>query len=426
MALTIGDRLFDTFTKLTNAKDPYKVATDLRNLASPNLVTASRGALGTAGTVVNAPELGVSEVYAQGITPTGPTYTPRPSTVDDGSGSSSGSTSSTSSTGGSSGSTSSTGSSSGSTGSSGGSSSRGSSGPSEAEIAARRAAEEAAAREAAARAAYANRYNAAVGNISAEQEKIPGRLQEGQQFLQNKFGQFQEGLQGARQAAYDKLGNARSGVAEKRASSIADLGQNLNSMMRASNLQLGAMGAGDSSASEVMAPYAFSKLGTQGMADVNRQANQQFLEIDSQEVEVANTYQQELGGLQIWLGDQEQSLREYYNDIADRLEAEKRGADDAKMAAIQSMEEGLLNQANQRLQTLQDEARAYAQNLDTWARERLAQLNNAKLQMQNNANFDPRAIVQSEIPGLQMGQVSSGGVGSAIGGIRRREDENYY
>jgi hypothetical protein len=406
MATTVGDRIFDKFISLTNAKDPYRVATDLRNLSSRNLGTAARAALGTAGTVVRAPEWGVSErAYAQTKPASYSTSGGGGSSWGDGSAPTSGSGS---------GSGGSTGSGDGGGGDKGGNSYDG---PSEEERQRMEA-------EKRLRGQIDDRYTSYLGGINQAQSLIPQRQQEDMGFLQNKYGQFQQGLEGARQGAYDKLGMARSGVAERRAGSITELGQNLGSLMRSTALELGAAGAGDSSASEVMAPYAFAKLGNQGFADINRQANTQYNEIDMQEVDVANTYQSEIGSLQQWLGDQEQQVTTYYRGLLDQLEAEKRGANDVKMEALQQLELGIFNQAEAQVAAIQQQARDYALQLDSWAKERLATLNDAKIQIQNSANFNPRDIVQSELQGLNMGGGNAyGGMQSAIGGLRRREED---
>lgn len=97
----------------------------------------------------------------------------------------------------------------------------------------------------------------------------------------------------ARDTAMNKLGISRSNVEQNTAKSINDLQQNLRNMMKATNMQLGAMGAGDSSASQVMAPYAYAKLGSQNRNQVLDQRNSQLSDIDMKELDVISVYDTE-------------------------------------------------------------------------------------------------------------------------------------
>lgn len=205
------------------------------------------------------------------------------------------------------------------------------------------------------------------------------------------------GLDEAKQAGMQKLDQAREGVQRRTSNSITDLQQNLNQVMRNTGMQLGAMGAGDTSASQIMAPYAYTKLAGQEFGSIQRQANDQFGEIDQKAVDVeqeyASLYNQTELEKQGRINSVRDSIREQVNQIRNLIPQ----VDSQRAQALAGLEQSLLDQARNTLAQIQAEDRANKQAIQQWALNRVAQLNDARLTLQNTANFNPRDIMRNEL-----------------------------
>lgn len=245
-----------------------------------------------------------------------------------------------------------------------------------------------------------SRYNDAMKYLDQKAGLLPSRQAEDTGFVNEQYNTQLTGLDQSNQAAQQKLDAARNTVSTNKANSIRELGSNLRQMLTATGMQLGAMGAGDSSASQVMAPYAYSKLANQGRGDILRQSNQQYADIDQKAVDVQNTYTTEKSNIDSWRSTQMRSLQDYYRQLQDQIDSLRQNASAERQQAIQQLEsfnyQNIVNRANE----IESAARDYAQSLDAWAKERLAGLNDAKIQLSQNANYSPEAIAQSEMSSM--------------------------
>jgi len=217
------------------------------------------------------------------------------------------------------------------------------------------------------------------------------------------------GLQQARDGSMQKLGMARETVGRKSAESIQDLQQNLNQVMRNTGMQLGAMGAGDTSASQVMAPYAYTKMAGREFGGIQRQANDQYGDINMKEVDLKTEYDSLYNQTEL---DKNSKIEQIRNTIGDQIMQIRQmitQVEPERQRALAGLSEQLMNEARGRLSGILAEDRAQKQALQQWALQRTAQLNDAKISMSNNANFDPRAITFNEMQSIGMNRPSSGG-----------------
>lgn len=205
------------------------------------------------------------------------------------------------------------------------------------------------------------------------------------------------GLDQAKQAGMNKLGMAREEVGRRSANSIQDLKQNLNQVMRNTGMQLGAMGAGDTSASQVMAPYAYTKMAGQEFGGIQRQANDQFGQIDQKGVDLEQEYGQMYNQTEIEKSQQIEMIRSEVGSQIARIREMIPQVDAQRAQALAGLEQSLLGQAQQQLMQIQAEDRQRKDSLQQWALQRVAQLQDAQLQMNNTANFDPQAIAFNEL-----------------------------
>lgn len=226
-----------------------------------------------------------------------------------------------------------------------------------------------------------------------EQQDI-GRLQEAYQTLIS-------GIGSERQAAEQKLGLARSDVEARKKTGMEEIAQNLRNLLKATGMQLGAMGAGSSSAAEVIAPYALSKEASRAQAQVIRGANEQLAEIDRKMIDVQNVYDSEKNKVDMWLNERQQAIADTYRQLKTAIEDAKRTASSERQAALNALDISLLNNAIAQSNALEQYAINYRQQVEQWARDRLAQLDNFKLQLQQTSAFSPQDLVYSELQGIQ-------------------------
>jgi hypothetical protein len=225
---------------------------------------------------------------------------------------------------------------------------------------------------------------------------VPEWQQQKQTQLEQLFGSQQGELNTAREGALGKFGGYEQQVAQRQAKGIKDLQQNMNQMLQAGNVYLGTAGAGDSSASPMYA-YALSKAAAQGSADISNQAQAMYTELDMKKADIQNTFDQQNAQLNTWKSTQAASITDWAQNLLMQIQNQKATATGQRAAALAAEETGIINQALANLQGLEQQATQWGAQMQQWAMNRLATLDDAKLRIQNSGNFDPANIVQPEI-----------------------------
>jgi hypothetical protein len=241
----------------------------------------------------------------------------------------------------------------------------------------------------------------------------------------NSAGIMRQGLETGLGNVRQGLEAAREGVGNRVQAGARELQQQLAQQMRAAQQQFSAAGAGDSSATEVMAPYAFSKLGTQGRAQLMAQGNEQLNQIDMQEVAVQNEFEQRLNEVQSWEVEQTSSIENYFRDQLNRITEMKQGANAARSEALTRMEEGLLQQAQQEISSARERAQNFAMSIQQWATQNIAALESAKIELSQNYGFNPQNVTAGALQGgMNVARQAMGDTFLNPLGRRRPEDEN--
>lgn len=215
------------------------------------------------------------------------------------------------------------------------------------------------------------------------------------------------GLDEEKATNLSKLDANRKAVEARKAQSIKDLQQNLSNTMRASSMQFGAMGAGDTSATRVMLPYAYTKLAGVQEGGIARQASDQMFDIDQQEKDTQLEYSKMWRQTEV---DKESRLSEvtsYYSDAIRNIQAAIVQAPADKARDLAALSSQLLQEAQTNLRQLEAEDRQRKENVKSWASNRMSELNNLRLTLAGNANFSPEEILWSELPTLNGGAGAS-------------------
>ncbi len=122
------------------------------------------------------------------------------------------------------------------------------------------ASDEAARREAEARAAIEAGYGGYLSGMEGLKSMYETGREEELSSAAKTYESIFGGLGEQKSANLAKIQAGREAVGTRRAQSIKDLQQNLANTLRGATMQFGAMGAGDTSATRTMLPYAYTKL----------------------------------------------------------------------------------------------------------------------------------------------------------------------
>lgn len=279
-----------------------------------------------------------------------------------------------------------------------------------------------AARENAIRSGIESAYGGIRNRINTFQQNLPTWRTEDLNTLGQSVSSMKNQLGTAKQAGIDTVNSFRGDVANREKLGIERIQDNLRNLLRTTGMQLGAMGAGSSSASEVIAPFALQKQATRGFGDVTRQSNEQYSALDREEINLGKEFDLQTQQVDQWEAEQKQSIVDKIRGFEQAIIDAQNTNDQARLSALTSLEAGLMNQAQAKIDQIETMAMQERQGLQEWARNRMAQLNDMKLKL--NPNFTPQNIVAQELQGI--GGMTGGGDSGMFYNpavFRKREDQ---
>lgn len=245
-------------------------------------------------------------------------------------------------------------------------------------------------------------YDSLSSNLQGLIPFYQGQQNQGVNSVRDIYGQIRSGLGQTKQTALDKLGANRGQVQQRVSNSVSDLQNNLRDVVRNTGMQLGAMGAGDTSASQVMAPYAYTKLAGNEYGKIQRQGNEQMFTIDQQEKDTTDQYNQMINDSQIEEEQQIQGVMQQYGGIIAQIQQQIAQVPADRAQALAGLSQQLLAEAQSKLSGLQQYYLQQNAELKNWAQNRVAQLNDARIQLSNSANFSPTDITWQELQARNM------------------------
>lgn len=261
---------------------------------------------------------------------------------------------------------------------------------------------------------------------SSASDEVRRREEETRNGIRSGYGQYKTGLEGLKTSyegerdnsllsaaeIYDKifgglteqkttneqkLEAGRGAVNLRTSESIKDLKDNLNTTVRGMSMQMGAMGAGDTSAAKVMMPYAYTKLAGQQEGGIRKQSNEQLFQIDQEERDTNLTFSQMWKETEVEKVKQLDDIKERYGTAIRNVQASLAQAPLEEQQALTSLNQSLLQEAMTKLRTAEANIEQDRKDIKTWATNRLSSLNDAKIQLGGNANFQPKDIVFDEL-----------------------------
>lgn len=260
-------------------------------------------------------------------------------------------------------------------------------------------------------------YLSGLGGLQSSYQTAQGdELSSASKTYEQIFG----GLTDQKSTNLDKLQAGREEVGARQATSIKDLQTNLSNVLRGASMQFGAMGAGDTSATRTMLPYAYTKLAGQQEGGIRNQSNSQMFDIGQQERDTELEYTKMWRQTEVDKEGSLQGIKNYYGDAIRNVQTAMAQAPLDKANSLASLSQALLQEAQSNLRQLEAENRQRQENIKTWATNRMSELNNLKLELSGSAPFKPQDIVWNELQ-MQGVQPDNGmNYGDYVTGVRKK------
>lgn len=240
-------------------------------------------------------------------------------------------------------------------------------------------------------------YDNAMGNFA-------GRQAEANQNLRNLASTRKQGIQQQLQNQLPQYDTFRTQQKQQTAKTLADLAADLRNSSQNVMNYLGGRGAGNTSAVD-HAAFALSKEFGRNRADVQQQLSGQLAEIDLAEQNLKTSADEMMNEVDTWLDSNIAQIASEFDNARGQLDMAK------------------ANQMLEYLQQMESQANALKSQLISQAQNRLASLNDYRLQLQQSGAFNPQDIVAQEFSGINGGLMDQANMltNSVFG--RRNDDE---
>jgi len=256
---------------------------------------------------------------------------------------------------------------------------------------------------------YQKQYEPIFNYLDQLAGNLPQWRQEREGTIDNLYQSQLGELETARGGSMSNLEAQRGNVQTQQARNVRELSSNLTNMLKAGNVYLGTMGASDSSASPMYAA-AMGRAANQGRTDIMRQAQDRYSQIDQAAQQVQNTFQEQKAQLETWKANEVGKLVDWYQTKLQEVQSAKANASAEKQAALNATEQSIIQDSINYLRQLDAQAQQWNNAMQEWAINRMAQLDDAKIQLGQYGNFRPEDITRQELAGLSgLGQGQNAG-----------------
>lgn len=189
--------------------------------------------------------------------------------------------------------------------------------------------------------AQSNRISA----IQALINNVNPQRQEALSFVDQGYNTNRQNIDVNKQAGFRNLNAAQDKLGVERDRGLRSLASNARNILQASQSQLGSMGAGDSSASDIMVPYALNQSTNQAKTDFMGGINDNQTQIDLRRQDIEDQAGIQMRDLDLWKSGQVNSIVNKFSDYVNNLRMMMAEAQDEQTyqslsnAAIQAQEQ---------------------------------------------------------------------------------------
>lgn len=184
---------------------------------------------------------------------------------------------------------------------------------------------------------YQKMYETQLGGLNHQLAQLGQQRDVNNLQLQQQFQNSQNALNTQHAQGVRNLDFSQNQLQQSRAQSLADIAKQVEQMGMGYNNQLGALGAGNSSAS-MMINRALAQQAANNRGSVIRDASQQQQGLDMQRADLEQNYQDQIGALNQWKQQQVNDLINSYNDNYQKLQeaiANAKGQEAQQLAQYQ-------------------------------------------------------------------------------------------
>lgn len=232
--------------------------------------------------------------------------------------------------------------------------------------------------------AYFNSLDQMMGGLGTQQTNQ-------NQIIQNSATQGLSDLGASRTQSMTDLGIQEGKLMGNQAKNLRDLSDQMQNQYQAGNVYLGARGAGDSSAANQYG-YALQKLGNRSRGDVMSQTQSQMGDIGAQRAKVNNIFTQETGRLDTEKSNQLLQVSNWFQQAQQQIQQAKATGQLSKGQDLANLSRSILDQAIQRLQTIDTNTINQKNALTQWA------MNNSTTVQGLQQNFNQLGSFQAQLP----------------------------
>lgn len=219
-------------------------------------------------------------------------------------------------------------------------------------------------------------YNTLEGGLTPMYDKR-------KQGIEDIFNSANQGIDLQGQQGQNTINSQRQGVETNQVRSLKDLASSIPQLFNTFSNQLGNMGAGDSSATRVMLPYALGRVEAGQRGQINRTVADQMGKINDSEAKLKSDVMIEKNKLEQGKMGEMASLGEWFDNAKMQISQMRLG--DAKAAGAQVMELAL-----KKLQGIEDTYNNKKTALESWALSNSSNL--AQLKQNMSATTDPSLL----------------------------------
>lgn len=254
-------------------------------------------------------------------------------------------------------------------------------------------------------------------------EYLPQQRSSQENIVNSQFNQGVYDLDTQKSVAYNTLDSQKTKAEQNQAKTLRDLSENIRNSFTAGNTYLGAMGAGDSSASNQYA-YALTKMGSKQRGDIAQNTANIYNDIDQRRFSVDSFYNSEKNRL---VSEKDQKINEiaiWFADAQNQILQSKASGELNKSQDLASLSQNYLNYAINALNTINTSSTNKLNMLNEWVKISSSKTGQASSNIQGQGNVAYNMPNSSQVVG-QPQITASGGLYVPTGyGNSNNDDRN--
>ena len=251
-------------------------------------------------------------------------------------------------------------------------------------------------------------YDNQIGRINSYIGALPGQRAMQENIINKQADAARAGLDTSFNRNTTDLNTQENQINQNKARSINDLVHNGRSLMQAMNNKLGTMGAGSSSASDVLVPYGIAQAQNKEGANINQQVNTQLQAVNTEHNRLKQDYDTNVAQLQQERMSNLLSLGQQFSQISRSLQDQLSTASAAKAQALNGQYAATVDAVNQAAQQIENSYQSQLQQVNDYYTNYTPTVNTDLGTVSNNvSNINTSGITVGNNNGSTANQVTA-------------------